>query len=55
MNKFLDVKYVLLGWILNFFSNIVEIVPTVIGPEAGVECGGNVAQSRRTTCEVGLL
>lgn len=45
----------LLGWILYFLSHIVEIIPTVVGPEAGVECGGYVAQSRRTTGEVGLL
>lgn len=43
------------GWIFNFLSHIVEIIPTVVSPEAGVECGGNVAQSRRTTGEVGLL
>lgn len=43
------------GWILNFLSHIVEIIPAVVGPQAGVECGGNVAHRRRTTGEVGLL
>lgn len=43
------------GWILNFLSHIVEIIPTVVGPQAGVESGGNVAHRRRTTGEVGLL
>lgn len=44
-----------LGGVLDFLGDVIEIVPSVIGPEAGVEGGGDVAQRRRTTGEVGLL
>lgn len=47
-------KY-LLGWILNFLSDIVQVIPTIVCPEACVEGCSNVAQRGRTTCEVGLL
>lgn len=45
----------LLGRIFNFLSDIVEVIPTVISPKTGVECGGNVAPCRLATGEVGLL
>lgn len=45
----------LLGWVFNFLCDIVEVVPSVIGPETVVESDGDVAQSRLATGEVGLL
>lgn len=49
------IKRHLLGGVFNFLSDIVKVIPAVIGPEPGVEGCGDVAKRRRATGEVGLL
>lgn len=49
------IKRHLLGGVFNFLSDIVKVIPAVVGPEPGVEGCGDVAKRRRATGEVGLL
>lgn len=44
-----------LGRIFNFLCNIIKVIPSIVGPQPGVEGRGDVAKRRGATCEVGLL
>jgi hypothetical protein len=34
------------GWVLDLFSDIVEVVPTVIRPKPCVKCSGDIPQGK---------
>lgn len=38
-------------WVLDFFSDIIEVIPTIVSPESRVECSGDIPQGKGRSLE----